>query len=306
MNPDYKPYLDRAPDVTFRNALLKIDREGKPVGHPFQPMGRRAILNLPTMEFLISNGFPMITERSMKGFWRKPIGELLGFIHGVRDAKVLAEKWGANWWLEQWATPEKCADFGLAPGDLGPGSYGGAFEYITPEGGTWNQFREVIKQIKDRPEVITHKITTWLPHYCIGTKENPRKVVVAPCHGDIEITIEDGEFLTYRMDQRSGDFLIGVPANMIQHTAVAMGLAHVLGYKLRKYIHCVHNAQLYDDHKPFVDEVTSVARFPRLFPTVLLTEEGLKVTDFFDFRPHHFELSDYKPYPAIPGIPVTT
>ncbi|MBA3733516.1 thymidylate synthase, partial [Patescibacteria group bacterium] len=202
-----------------------------------------------------------------------------------------------------WATPEKCADFGLEPYDLGPGSYGGAFEYVLPDGTIYNQFKEVLKQVKEKPDVITHKITTWIPHYCVGHSDRQRKVVVAPCHGDIELTII-GKNLTLRMDQRSADFPIGVPSNIIQYAALTIMIAHVLGYVPYMYIHSTHNSQIYEDQVEQSKEI--VSRKTRPFPSLYLTEEGLKVTDLFDFLPSHFELKDYDPHPAIAGIPATT
>ena len=49
-----------------------------------------------------------------------------------------------------------------------------------------------------------------------------------------------------------------------------------------------------------------LAREPRPLPTLRLNDAGLRVTDIHDFRAEHFELSDYDPHPAIPGIPVLT
>jgi thymidylate synthase len=302
MNPRYRPYEERKPNSRYKDHLKRILKKGTQTKNPYQAVGRKVVLTLSPMVFLLSNGFPILTERKIS-FWRKPIGELLGFIHGVRDANELAEKWGVNWWREQWATKEKCADFGLKPYDMGPGSYGGALEYRTPEGGTWNQYKEVLKQIKEKPDVITHRITTWIPHYCIGHSEHQRKVVVAPCHGDVEITLMNGN-LYLRMDQRSADFPIGVPSNIIQYAALTIMIAHVTGYVPHMYIHATHNSQIYDDQIVYAKEI--VKRETNPFPSLYLTEEGLKVTDLFDFRPEHFELKDYNPLPAIVGIPATT
>ena len=302
MEPNYLPYAERRPNRMYRNSLRHILKRGEYSKNPFQTMGRYAVLTLPPMVFKFSNGFPLMTERKI-GFWRKPIGELLGFIHGVRDARELADKWGVSWWRDQWATPEKCGNFDLAPYDLGLGSYGGAFQYTTPDGGTWNQFREVMQQVRDYPDVITHKITSWIPHYAIGYKGRQRKVVVAPCHGDIEITVMNGK-LYLRMDQRSADFPIGVPSNTVQYAALTIMLGHVLGYTPYMFIHATHNSHIYEDQIDNVKEI--MRRETRRYPSVHLTEEGKQISDLFDFRPDHFELRDYDPLPAIPGIPVTT
>ncbi len=255
------------------------------------------------MVYKFSQGFPVMTERNIEAFWRTPIAELLAFIHGVRDARVLEEEWGVKWWRSQWATPEKCANFGLEPPDMGPGSYGGAFEYVAPDGSTYNQFKEVLKQMRDRPDVTTHKITSWLPHYTIGHNGRQRRVIVAPCHGDIEMYIVEGK-LTLRMDQRSADFPIGVPSNTIQYAALTMMIAHVLDLEPYMLIHSTHDSHFYENQIENVREL--VKRDTFRFPTVRFTEEGLQVKNLFNFRPHHFILEDYLSGPAMSKIPVTT
>ena len=77
-----------------------------------------------TMRFPLAEGFPVITERSVRSFWRKPIGELCAFING---ATTLAEfeRFGVDWW-GPWTTPEKTLKKGIEPGSIGPGSYGAA------------------------------------------------------------------------------------------------------------------------------------------------------------------------------------
>ncbi|MBA3733451.1 hypothetical protein H0W91_03705, partial [Patescibacteria group bacterium] len=102
MQPDYRPYNLRTPNKMYQHSLRKILKRGVIAKNPYQDKGRLTVLTLSPMVFKLSNGFPILTERKI-GFWKKPIGELLGFIHGVRDANELAEKWGANWWREQWA-----------------------------------------------------------------------------------------------------------------------------------------------------------------------------------------------------------
>lgn len=298
MNPRYKPYEQRKPDTQYKHNLKRVLKRGRLTGNPFQTQQTLTHLTLPPMNFKLENGFPLITERKA-GFWRDPIGELLGFIHGVRTTQELKEKWGCKWW-DNWATADKCADFGLPPGDLGPGSYGPAFhDFPMPDGGTWNQFKEVIQQMKDFPSLRSHKITSWIPYYCVGKN---RKVVVAPCHGEIQITVIDGK-LTLRMTQRSGDFPIGVPSNMVQYAALTIMIAHITGNEPYMYIHVVNDAQMYLDQETHVREI--ISRVTPAYPTLMLTKEGLEITDLYDFRPEHFELSDYHPAPGIPRIPAT-
>lgn len=295
MDPKYLPIAQRKPDKQYSEALRLIAAHGEYTKTPFQTDGTYTSLVVPPMNYYLQNGFPLMTERKI-GFWRKPIDELFAFINGVCDRRILAEVWGVAWW-NAWVTPEKCANFGLAPDSLGPGSYGAAFQaFPTADGGTFNQFEHLVKQIKKYPDLRTHKITSWIPQYCLQHDELVRKVVVAPCHGDIQVTIIDGK-MTLRMDQRSADFPIGVPSNTIQYAALLIALAHVTGYEPYLFIHATHDSQIYERHMEQAKEI--IAREPTHFPSVYLTAEGEKVTNLFDFRSHHFELRDYYPNPAI-------
>jgi thymidylate synthase len=300
----YWPAEYRRPDTQYKDRLYQIRRDGILTKSPFQTEGTYTCLNLPAMEFPFSNGFPILTERKI-GFWKKPIAELLAFIHGVRDARELSEKWGVNWWQDQWATPEKCAQFGLEPYDMGPGSYGPGFvrtvyrwdvEETQFQTGKFNQIEHLIRQIKTYPEIRTHRVTTWIPEYTLQHDDLVRQVVVAPCHGDIQVTILNGK-LTLRMVQRSADFPIGIPSNMIQYAAFTLALASVTGYEPDTFIHATNDSQIYERHMNDVDEL--LRRRSMIFPSMHLTDEGKELTNIFDFRPHHFELRDYVSHPAM-------
>lgn len=308
--PQYGSLKEKWVDTQYKDCLRQIREYGRWTKSDKQTEGTLTRLNLPLIEFHFFNGFPILTERKI-GFWRKPIQELFAFINGVRDARVLAEEWGVNWWMEKWATPEKCADFGLEPYDMGSGSYGPGFATVPnfewenvnghPDGGRWvrnsfNQFEHLIRQIKTYPSHRTHRITSWIPQYCLQHDKLQRKVVVAPCHGDIQITIIN-EKLTLRMDQRSADFPIGVPSNMIQYAALTLALASITGYKPETFIYSCHDSQIYERHFDDVDEI--LKRESMIFPNMYLTEEGKKLTSIFDFRAKHFDLRDYNAQQAM-------
>lgn len=295
---NYKSYAERTPDTQYKQVLKNILDNGV-MAPTRQGPGALTVIG-QQMHFDLRNGFPMITERSVKGFWRKPIDELCAFINGVRTREGLAE-YGVTWW-DAWTTPEKSMKRGLEPGDIGPGSYGAAFhDFPTAGGGSFDQFKHLVEQIKELPELRTHFVTPWIPQYIVRGKGKEQKVTLAPCHGWVHVRILDGGIYLH-MFQRSCDVPVGVPANMIQYAALVLMLEHLTGYEAREYIHTLSDSHIYEDQIEHVKEV--VSRESRPFPTVRLTEEGKKITDIHDFRGHHFELTDYDPQPGIKGIPV--
>ena len=279
------------------------------------------------MHFPLAHGFPIINDRSIKGFWRTPINELGAFVNGARNFRELKAA-GCHWWGD-WTTPEKTKKRGLAPGDIGPGSYGAVFHdfplptvryaarqqlhlkwprlFRAPRG--FDQWANVVEQIKQFPGERRHFICPWLPNYIYRNVPGGPKVTIAPCHGWVYIHIVDGR-LYLEMVQRSGDTPVGVPANMVQYAAMALFLGHLTGYPAAMYVHNFINAHIYASEDPKKDQVQYVKKMlerqPKVFATVRLNEKGLAATDIHQFHGDLFELTDYEPHPGIKEIPVAT
>lgn len=302
----YLPYDQRTPDTQYRERLQLILEKGTRVK---SQTGTDTIsyIGIPPMRFKLENGFPIITERNMAPktserlkvtIWQQAIGELIAFINGARTQEQL-ESFGVSWW-EPWVTERKCHKRGLETGDLGPGSYGAAFhDFPTSEGEPYNQFKNIVEQIKELPHLKTHFISPWVPQYIIRGKGKQQKVVVCPCHGWIHILIQNGK-LSLHMFQRSGDLPIGVPSNMAQYAALTMMISQATGYEPYEYIHSISDAHIYVDQVDAVKKM--LEREPVAFPTVKIKDEN--ITDIFQFRHDDFELSDYHPHPGIAKIPV--
>ncbi len=297
---EYLPPSARAIATQYRDVLQRVLKDGE-----FTPtrQGPRALtLMQQTMVFPLAQGFPLITERSLKSFWRKPIGELCAFINGATTVDELAE-FGCDWWTA-WTTPAKTGPKGLAPGDIGPGSYGGAFhDFPTAEGPAFDQFAHLVEQIVELPADRTHFVSPWIPQYQTrGAGKTPR-TTIAPCHGWVHVRIINGG-IHLHMFQRSGDLPVGVPSNMVQYGALALMLEQLTGHRAATYYHTISDAHVYEDQIPAVEEL--LGREARPLPTVRLTEAGKRVEDIHDFRGEHFELSDYAPHPPIGSIPVAS
>lgn len=291
-----KPFEERTPDTQYRDRLAYILEHGVRVTSQ-QGVDALTVIAPPPMHFKLENGFPMITERSVKGFWKGSIGEICAFINGARTLEEL-EAYGCKFWTA-WGTPEKAAKRGLEVGDLGPGSYGAAFhDFPTSEGTSYNQIQNIVEQMIEFPHLRTHFISPWIPQYIIRGTGKQQKVVVAPCHGWIHLRIIDNK-LTLHMFQRSSDVPVGLPSNMIQYAALLMMFAHVTNTEPYEFVHSASDAHIYVDQIPMVEEL--LARESKPFPTVTMTNPHDSI---FDFRKDDFELSDYDPHPPIKDIPV--
>lgn len=295
----YKLLAQRTPDGQYSNKLKQILELGRKVETPQEVPAITCFGTIPPSIYEVSNGAPLITERKIT-FWKKAVGEIIGFINGARTLEKL-ESYGCNFW-DRWATPKKCEKIGVQIGDLGPGSYGAAFhDFPMPDGSTFNQIAHAIEQLsnKDLRQRRTICVNPWIPFY--NGWGGLQKAVVSPCHGWLHFRVFPGEGcdeLEMRMDQRSADFPIGVPSNMIQYFALLLMIAQVCHLKPKRFIHSFSDAHIYEDQIPFVR--TMVGRPPLKLPVLLIDKEVGRIQDF---RVHHFEIAEYYSHPAIPNIP---
>lgn len=291
-------------DTQYRE-LLKLILKNGIRSEAQQEVDTISLIGAPPMRFRLSEGFPVITERNMAPalksggptVWQQAIAELTGFINGARTQAEL-EQFGCSWW-RPWCTEAKCKKRGLETGDLGPGSYGAAFhDFPTAEGPTFNQFKEILEQMRELPHLKTHFISPWIPQYTIRGKGKTQKVVVCPCHGWLHFRIFDNKLIVH-MFQRSGDVPVGVPSNMVQYAALTLMIASVLDLEPYEYVHTISDAHIFVDQVPAVEKM--LEREPLPLPQLRLKK---KRKDLFAYRYIDFELVDYHPHPGIKNIPV--
>lgn len=297
----YKPYSEREPREDYKNILREVLdsgewRESRMVDKNGNPLKTKSKIGVMSRFNILENGAPIITERDISGFYKSAIGEIFAFVNGACTQEELVE-YGCRWW-KNWATPEKCAKRGLEAGNLGPGSYGAAFQaFPCPDGTTFDQFAEIVKQMQEHPELKTHVISPWIPEYTIRNSNHQQKVVVVPCHGWIHFHIFDDK-LSMTMWQRSCDLGVGLPSNWAQYSALLLAMADCLNLQPGEFVHQISDAHIYNDQMPFVEEILS--RETHAYPTLKLVRHK---DDIKKYRREDFELSDYHSGDKIKNIP---
>ena len=229
-------------------------------------------------------------------FWRGVAEELLWFIAGSTNAKLLQDKkihiWDGN------ASREFLDKSGLSHrevGDLGP-VYGFQWRHFGAEykdmhtdysGAGVDQLAEVIKAIKTKPEDRRIILSAWNP---AALKE----MALPPCHMFAQFYVAAGE-LHCQMYQRSGDMGLGVPFNIASYALLTRLLAQVCGLKAGEFIHVIGDAHVYKNHvEPLLAE--QIGREPRPFPHLRIDES---ITDIAMFKFEHFTLDGYDPHPPV-------
>jgi len=290
----YKPFSERVVDTQYKDGLRTILENG--YVHRSKMDSDKQSYHGITFHFDLSNGFPVITERDVvngkNSILSQSIGELCAFLNGKHTQEDLSQ-FGCFWWSE-WVSEKKCAKRGLPTGDLGPGSYGPAWtQFPTADGGSFNQIEHIIKQIQELPELSTHQVTPYIPQYIGRGSHIQQKVVVVPCHGSFNVTIDiyTNELRLIHV-QRSADYLVGLAANLIMYGALTLMLGQVTGYTPKELVYMIQDAHLYtpgqdDDVRALLNTADS-----RL-PTVTINDPSIK--NIFDFRKEHFSITDYYP-----------
>src|SRR6202012_2793424 len=95
---EYLPYDQRPASTEYRRVLEHILGAG--IDTPTRQGVNALTVMQQTMTFPLARGFPVITERSIRSFWRKPIGELWAFINGATTLdgfEGVGGDWGGPW-----------------------------------------------------------------------------------------------------------------------------------------------------------------------------------------------------------------
>jgi len=317
----YNP--NRKPDYQYHDLLDRIRKVGRPALSGMDSGSQEVLGHM--MRFDLSEGFPLITERDLTmgttpeiianyesdpslrpvaGPIRQALGEAIAFMHGARTQEEL-ESYGCKFW-KPWTVGEeaerKAKKRGLEVGDLGPGSYGPAFHDFPDGDSTFDQYKNMIAQIKDRPELRSHIISPFIPPKISRAPGRKQEALIVPCHGlqHYNVDVYNKEISLVHW-QRSADVPVGLPFNMVHYAALLMMVGQVTGYKPKELVFQISNAHIYDQHYDKVDEL--LQRRPYAFPKLILdpTVENLE-----DFRVEHFKIQGYKAHSPMNmgGTPV--
>lgn len=264
-----KQYLDLLKHI-IENGVEKDDRTGTGTISTFGYQ----------MRFDMKDGFPLVTTKKM--FTRGVIEELLWFISGSTNKKVLQEK-GVHIW-DQWGDDET--------GELGP-IYGHQWRHWdTPEEYGYphydDQLMIAIKTIKTDPDSRRIIVSSW-------NVAELFRMALPPCHCFFQFYVANGK-LSLQLYQRSGDAFLGVPFNIASYALLLMMVAQVTGLEAGVFIHTLGDAHIYKNH---IEQVkTQLEREPYALPKMVINPE---VKDIDKFKATDFKLEGYECHPAIKG-----
>uniref|UniRef100_A0A6C0DBN8 thymidylate synthase n=1 Tax=viral metagenome TaxID=1070528 RepID=A0A6C0DBN8_9ZZZZ len=247
-----------------------------------------------TMEFDLKDTFPLLTTK--KVFFRGIIEELIFFLKGQTDTKILEKKNIFIWQPNTTAEFIRSRNLEYEDGDMGP-MYGfnwlhfGA-EYMGAQadysGKGVNQLEKVIELLRTDP--MSRRI--------IMTSYNPaqaEKGVLYPCHGiSIQFYVSGGKYLSCSMTQRSSDIACGLPYNIASYSALVYALCKHLGLEPGRLIIHLGDVHIYDEH--LEGALEQLSREPLAPPKLSIRGE---LETMGDITYEHFVLEQYAPHPPI-------
>jgi len=253
-----------------------------------------------SMRFSLKNGVvPILTTKKVA--WKTCLKELLWFIHGKTDNKILQKQnvhiWDGN------SSKEFKKGIGLQhypEGILGP-IYGYQWRHFNApyhvrtgdvldenQNGI-DQLQYIIDQLKNPATRNSRRLimTAWNPCQL-------NKMVLPPCHVMCQFNVHDGNKLSCCMYQRSVDVPVGSPFNIASYSFLTHLLAKHCGLEAHEFVYFMGNCHIYEEHLESIKQ--QLEREPYEFPSL---EIGNKRENINDYVVDDFQIIGYKSHDAI-------
>lgn len=262
------------------------------------------------MRFSLKDGkIPILTTK--KTAWKTCLKELLWFIRGDTDVKVLQQQavhiWDGN------SSREFLDSRGLQlypEGIIGPmygyqwRNYNANYNCFTGarlldnddkdifknrlEFKGIDQLQDIITQLKDPATRNNRRLimTAWNPSQL-------HQMALPPCHIMCQFNVHDGNKLSCSMYQRSADVMLGQPFNIASYCFLTHLLANYCGLEAYEFVYFMGNCHIYENH--IEGAKTQLTRQPFQFPTVSIKEVRENINDYQveDFVIHNYESHEH-------------
>ena len=280
------------PDLQYRILVKNILKNGQ------LKEGRNGnVLSLfgTNMKFsLHDDKVPFLTSKKLA--WKSCLKELLWFINGSTDNKILTKQnvkiWNAN------ADPIFLKSRGLnySNGDLGP-IYGHQWRYFNAEykgcnedytGKGVDQLQNILDALGDDNEKYSRRLvlSAWNPVQL-------NEMALPPCHVLSQFNVNNDNELSCLLYQRSGDVGLGVPFNIASYGMLTHIIAKHCNLKPGYLIHNIGDAHIYENHiQPLKKQI-----FRPYYSTPKIIISKKKSIDDYEFK--DFKIENYQFHPTI-------
>ena len=251
-------------EASYLATAKKIITQGS---HRYGRNGGTYSLPAQTLTFNLKDGLPLMSTR--KSFYRGVFGEYAALIRGPKHVDDF-KRWGCNFW-GKWAKEDGsiCLDYGNAWTD---------FHGV-------NQMETVLNLLRTNYTDRRMLITGWDPSRLDGLD-------LPCCHYSYQFW-SDGWNLDLLWTQRSGDWMIGVPADALLASAMVNQFASLAKLTPRTVTMVVGDAHVYGEHVGTA--LKQAEREPLPMPQYTFAAQK----DLTSFVPTDFEVHDYQHHPAL-------
>lgn len=297
----YQCFLtENSEERAFQRMIKRIVVEG--VFHEERTgMGTQSIFGHQLTFSLENNRFPMSTLR--KSFFRGIFEELMWFLRGQTNSKILSEK-GVSIWEDNSRRDvlDKLNLAHLEEGDCGP-IYGfqwrhwGA-QYINCktdyEGKGIDQISNIIKEIKNNPFSRRLLLSGW-------NVSELKEMCLPPCHTFYQFEVSPSEdkgpnYLSCHYYQRSSDVLLAGHWNITSAALFTILLAHFCGLRPKKVVASYGNVHIYNNHRHSLDEY--LGRYPFQYPKIFINPKSPR-NNLWDYQFEDITVKGYITHPQI-------
>ena len=293
-------YLDLVDNI-LNNGFIEEGRNGK----------TKSIFGSCMRFSLKDNKMPILTTK--KTAWKTCLKELLWFIHGDTDNKLLKQQnvhiWDAN------GTREFLDNRGLKhyPEDIVGPLYGYQWRFYNANYNCFtgkrlldatseddihkehksvkgiDQLQQIIDALKDPAQRNSRRLvmTAWNPLQM-------DQMSLPPCHVLCQFNVHDGNKLSCSMYQRSVDVPLGSSFNIASYSFLTHLLAKHCGLEAHEFIYFMGNCHIYEEHLEIIKE--QITREPYPFPTVSIKQVRENINDY---TVDDFEINNYQHHAQI-------
>jgi dihydrofolate reductase/thymidylate synthase len=248
-----------------------------------------------TLSWDLADGFPLLTTKKM--FWKGIVEELLFFIRGETNSKLLSDK-GVKIWEPN--TNKEFLDkmgFDYPVGEMGP-MYGYQWRYFNKPYPETDENKH-IKGVDQMVKVINEIKSDPYSRRILLTDFNPGQAhqgVLYPCHSIIiQFYVQEGR-LSCSMYQRSGDLFLGIPFNIASTSLLLHIISQLTGLQPGKVNLIIGDYHIYEQHTEAVLEQLSRTAYdlPKLVMNNFNSLEQIEKASWTDFK-----IENYQSHPAI-------
>ena len=241
------------------------------------------------MRFNITRGVPLLTAKRVP--YKTCIEELLWFLRGETDAKILQEKgikiWDGN------TSREFLDNMGFTDvptGELRKG-YGHQIRRYGRNG--VDQLKYVENLLKTDPFSRRIMWNLW-------NASDLDEMVLTPCHNQVQFYVDldrdSNKMLSSHLYCRSSDYFLGLPFNIFSYVVLTYILAIRCDMIPKELIISLGDAHIYSTH---VEQVLEMTNRPLRPQPLLILNDKIKIKDYEDITVDDFKVLGYLPHPSI-------